>query len=151
MRRVSAMNTPVSGRRCSIQRRPSAHSSAISASASPLAMVGDQTSVAEAHVAEHHAAALGHAVHFALLDLKALLLADQRQRLRDHQHALAADADDHHVQRARRLGRGLGSLDLRFGAHARAIGWMQSVGQTWAQSVQPMQAAASIATLCRPS
>jgi len=43
IRRVSAMNTPVSGRRWSSQRRPSAHSSAISASASPLAMVGDHT------------------------------------------------------------------------------------------------------------
>jgi len=43
-------------------------------------------------VTEHHAATLGHAVNFALLDLEALFLADQRQRLRDQQHALAAEA-----------------------------------------------------------
>ena len=92
-------------------------------------------------------------MHFALLDLKALLLADQRQRLRDHQDALAANPDDHDVQRAR-VGPsrgGFGLLDGPFDAHARAIGWMQSDGQTWAHSVQPMQAAESICTLCRPS
>jgi hypothetical protein len=50
-------------------------------------------------VAEHHAAALGHAVNFALLNLEALFLADQRQRFRDQEDALAADADHHDVVR----------------------------------------------------
>ena len=68
--------------------------------------------LAEAHMAEDDTAALGHAVHFALLDLKALFLADQRQRLGNHQHALTADADDHDIARGdagRRDGRDFGS------------------------------------------
>ena len=70
MRRVSARKVPRSGFRCGSQRRPSAHSSDHDTSASPLGMVGDQTRVAEAHVAEDHAASLGHPVHLALLDLQ---------------------------------------------------------------------------------
>ena len=43
MRRVSTRKVPRSGHRYGSQRRPSAHSSATTTSASPLGMVGDQT------------------------------------------------------------------------------------------------------------
>ena len=38
-------------------------------------------------------------MNFALLNLEALFLADQRQRFRDQEDALAADADHHDVLR----------------------------------------------------
>jgi hypothetical protein len=66
-------------------------------SASPLGIVGD--------VAEDAAAALGHAVHFALLDLEAVRLGQIREHLGDQDHALAANADDQHVDRRGRVGR----------------------------------------------
>ncbi len=116
---------------------------------------------AEAHMAEHGAAALGHAVHFALLDLEALGLRQQRQHLGNHDDALAADADDQHVAGVF-SGIGLQHRRLRpcGGTHGGcrtahcitgATVLMQSTVQTCAQSVQPMHSDGSICTLCRPS
>ena len=102
IRLVSQMKMPVPGFRNGSQRRPSAHSSATRMSASPFGMVGDHTRWPKRTWLNTRAAALGHAVHFALLDLEAARLRQQRQHLGHHDDALAADADDQHVERLAR-------------------------------------------------
>ena len=61
-------------------------------------MLGATTRLADADVRAHAAAALRHAAGLAQLDLEAAV---QHRRVGDdgggHDHALAADADDHDV------------------------------------------------------
>lgn len=57
-------------------------------------------------MAEDGAAALGHAMDFALFNLEALSLREQSEHLGNHDDALAAHADDQDVGRgARGIGR----------------------------------------------
>jgi len=113
-------------------------------------------------MAEHGTAALGHAVHFALLDLETMALCQQRQHLGNHDDALPADADDQDVLgflpgialEVRRLRRGGVGRDRGDGIPhcvTGVRGLMQSTAQTCAHSVQPMHSDRSICTLCRPS
>jgi hypothetical protein len=53
--------------------------------------------VAEAYMAEHRAAALGHAVHFTLLDLEVVQLTNASEHLGHQDHTLTTNPHDEDI------------------------------------------------------
>ena len=143
MRRVSAMNTPVSGLRIEPAQafRPFERDQGVGIT------LGDRRRPhlwTDPHMAEDDASALGHAVHFALLDLQALLWPSSAMTL---DTMMTPCPPTPTIMMLRVAGAFVcGAHRVRYRVHW-STGRMQSEGQIWAQMVQPMQVAGSILTL----